>query len=120
MTDAEQVAQYREYVKKKLSLLTPIFANASIGDFSQDLEIPKEHDEFTDIFAGVNIMLEVIREQIDELQKAKEGLEQKVRERTRVLEEQKYELERMNELMVGRELKMIALKNEIEQMKSKK
>ena len=45
------------------------------------------------------------------------GLEQKVKERTKALEEKTTDLERMNKLMVGRELKMIELKKEIEKLK---
>lgn len=44
-------------------------------------------------------------------------LESKVSERTKDLVEQMNELKRMNETMVGRELKMIELKKEIEQIK---
>jgi len=46
-------------------------------------------------------------------------LEQRVRERTAELEEKNAELERMNRLFVGRELRMIQLKDEIRELKSK-
>lgn len=43
------------------------------------------------------------------------GLEMKVAERTKELEEKVHDLERLNKFMVGRELKMIELKDEIKQ-----
>jgi len=45
------------------------------------------------------------------------GLETKVAERTRELADRVEELEQLNKTMVGRELKMIELKNEIEDLK---
>jgi PAS domain S-box-containing protein len=46
-------------------------------------------------------------------------LEEKVKERTKILEEKVEELGRLNKAMVGRELKMIELKNEIKKLKAK-
>ena len=45
-----------------------------------------------------------------------EGLEQRVRERTRELERRNYELEQMNKVFVGRELKMVELKERIREL----
>ena len=47
------------------------------------------------------------------------GLEIKVNERTCELESRVKELERMNKVMIGREIKMIQLKKEIEKLKNK-
>ncbi|MBU1728022.1 HAMP domain-containing protein, partial [Patescibacteria group bacterium] len=47
------------------------------------------------------------------------GLEKKVQSRTNELSKKIEEIERMNELMVGRELKMIELKKEIANLKEK-
>lgn len=52
-----------------------------------------------------------------ELKELTESLEEKVRERTKELQGKINELERFNKLVVGRELKMIELKNEIEKLK---
>jgi methyl-accepting chemotaxis protein len=46
-------------------------------------------------------------------------LENKVKQRTEELNQKLEELERMNKLMVGRELKMTEMKNEIEELKKK-
>jgi len=54
-----------------------------------------------------------------ELQELNKSLEEKVQERTRELQERLNELERFHRLTVGRELKMIELKKELEQFKAK-
>jgi len=51
-----------------------------------------------------------------ELKVLSESLEEQVRERTKSLEEKMAELERFNKLSVGRELKMIGLKEEIKEL----
>ncbi len=52
----------------------------------------------------------------ESVQKANDELEAKVRERTKDLEEKMAELERMNDLFVGRELRMNELKNRIKEL----
>jgi len=54
---------------------------------------------------------------ISEFKKLQEGLEEKVKGRTQELQEKIEELERLQRLAVGRELKMVALKEEIEKLK---
>ena len=54
---------------------------------------------------------------ITEIKKLREELEEKVKERTKELQERIDELERIQRLTVGRELKMIELKEEIEELK---
>lgn len=56
-------------IKEKLDALIPVFARASIGDFSQDVPIPEEDDELTETYAGIQIMLDVIRDKIRNLEK---------------------------------------------------
>jgi PAS domain S-box-containing protein len=54
----------------------------------------------------------------DSLQKLNIELEQRVQSRTTELEQKNADLERMNKLFVGRELRMIELKNQIDELKS--
>ncbi|NCS99815.1 PAS domain-containing protein [Candidatus Parcubacteria bacterium] len=68
---------------------------------------------------GVGRDLREIRKLINELREAKTGLEEKVKERTKEIQERVVELEKFNKLAVGRELKMIELKKEIEKLKEK-
>ncbi|MDP2890386.1 MAG: PAS domain S-box protein [Bacteroidota bacterium] len=54
----------------------------------------------------------------NEIQELNKELEQKVKERTLELEQKNSDLERMNKLFIGRELRMIELKNEIKKWKN--
>lgn len=69
------LAAYRRYVRRRLRTLQPLFAQAIIGDFSREIKIPNEDDEFTDLYTGVGIMLGAIREQVEELRRNVEALE---------------------------------------------
>lgn len=53
------------------------------------------------------------------LKKSYTDLEEKVKQRTEELNQKVEELERMNKLMIGRELKMTEMKNEIDTLKTK-
>ncbi|MBI2013415.1 MAG: PAS domain S-box protein [Candidatus Colwellbacteria bacterium] len=59
------------------------------------------------------------REKKEILASLKIQLEKQVKERTQELQEKINELETMNKLMIGRELKMIKLKEELEKLKNK-
>ncbi|MBI5142654.1 MAG: PAS domain-containing protein [Nitrospirae bacterium] len=62
----------------------------------------------------VNVSERIIAQ--EELSNLNKALEQRVRERTAELQEKNAELERMNRLFVGRELRMIELKERIRQL----
>lgn len=76
-----------ELVRARLAELRPVLAHAVAGDFSVDVAIPDQEDEFTELFVGVKTMVEVIREQLQELRELNQTLEAKVNERTAALEE---------------------------------
>jgi methyl-accepting chemotaxis protein len=94
-------------IKERLQGLIPVFAKAAIGDFSTVLEIPETDDEITEVYMGVKIMLETIREKITEYEKVKAELEEKLAE-----------IQKTNDLMVGREERMIELKEELAKYKA--
>ena len=58
-----------------------------------------------------------VAERTKKLKELSEGLDQQVREKTKKLEEKIEELEKFNKLVIGRELKMVELKKEIEDLK---
>lgn len=98
----QELEAYKKYVRKKLDALSDVFARASIGDFSKNVAIPDEDDDFTELYVGVQIMVEVIREKIDDLEKVNERLAKQI-----------HDLERLNRFMIGREMKMRELKQEL-------
>ncbi len=68
-------SDYKMEMRQKLSHLSEIFALASIGDFSKDVVIPQKEDEFSELYVGVQVMLEVIREKITALKSDKLQIE---------------------------------------------
>lgn len=76
--DIDTQTEYRKYVISRLEELNPIFAYASIGDFSHDVQVPDTNDEFTELFTGIQIILEVIRSQTAEMKTLNEVLSEKI------------------------------------------
>jgi len=85
-------------------------------DTKIDIKTNDEIGEIAHVFNNMTEDLEKSRKTLEEYSKT---LEQKVQERTGELNSKVEELQRMNTIMVGRELKMIELKKEIEELKSK-
>jgi PAS domain S-box-containing protein len=61
-----ELEQYREYVAAQLSKLSPLLQSYALGDFSDTIEIPEEEDEFTELLVGLSLMVDDIREMIQE------------------------------------------------------
>jgi PAS domain S-box-containing protein len=57
------------YVKKRLEGLRRIFAQAAVGNFSENVPESKDDDEFSELYFGLQLMLEVIRKKISEYEK---------------------------------------------------
>jgi DNA-binding LytR/AlgR family response regulator len=73
-----ELERYKKRVAKKLQELQPVFASASIGDFSFDVKIPSKADEFSELYASVQIMIDVIREKISMLEEVNSSLQKKM------------------------------------------
>jgi PAS domain S-box-containing protein len=59
-------------VRKKIESLLPAIAKASIGDFSDKIEVPDEKDEFTELAAGLRMMMEDLEYHLTELRRVEE------------------------------------------------
>ena len=117
------IREYKKYVSKKLEELTPIFLKISQGDFSAKIEFPEKEDEFTPLIVSLRIILDDLRkldqenkEKTKKLEGVKTELEERVKERTKELQGKIDELEKFHRLAVGRELKMIKLKEKIKKL----
>lgn len=106
------------------------------GELKPEIKI-KTGDEIEDLANSFNKMLKElsktqttledsakvleikIKARTEELEMERLSLEDKVKQRTKELEERLEELERIHRLTVGRELKMIELKEEIQNLKEK-
>lgn|SRR3989338_1038014 len=101
MTSAP-LADYKKNVIKKIEGLRSVFAKAAVGDYSEKIKIPDNNDEFTELYTGIQIMIEVIRTKIKELEDANRNLKQKIKD-----------LELLNTVTINRELKLIKLEKEL-------
>jgi PAS domain S-box-containing protein len=93
----KELEAYRKKVLEKIRGLLPVFAKASIGNFSADVKIPDRVDEFTGLYVGVQVMLEVIREKIGEFERVNSELKKTVSDLHREIEERKRTQEKLAE-----------------------
>ncbi len=107
-----------DYLVSPLNQLVVAALSLGQGDFSKRVKV-HSHDEIGNIAIAFNNMAE-------QLQKSHAELEKKVKERTvqlenakKVTEKKLSETERLNKILVARELKMRELKKEIEELKKK-
>lgn len=82
ITVEKELEQYKVNTANTLSQLTPVLQRAATGDFTFNLELPEEENEFTELLVGLRLMLDDLRE----LDLAREKNEQ---EKIGVLEEKR-------------------------------
>lgn len=102
--------KYKKEISKRLEEMVPIFQKIANGDFTSEVSIPEKEDEFTPIIISLSMLLDDLKfldkenkSKTEELEKSKKNLETKVEQ-----------LENFQRIIVGRELKMIELKEEIQ------
>lgn len=86
MSDSDKEEKYKQRVKQHIDALVPIFAKASVGDFSQDAPLSQREDEFTSLEVGVQIMLDVIREKIKSYEDVNRQLQERYEEKNALLQ----------------------------------
>lgn len=124
-----QLTQLNRVVEKKLASVvgaptaSTVLSQNSLFTASETAQLS---DMYTKIVTDLKITPEEFTQKINYfldrekiLTDASKELEEKVKERTIELEKTNNQLSRFNQLMVGRELKMIELKREIETLKGK-
>lgn len=84
---AAELIQYRRDVARHLAEILPVLARASIGDFSKDVPKHRSEDEFSEMYVGLQVMIDVIRETVGELEGTNQQLESLIQKRTAVLNE---------------------------------
>lgn len=77
--------QHTQHIDELTRTLVPIFARASIGDFSQDVVVPSQENDLTSLYVGIQIMLQVIREKVANLESANRQLQERVVEKIALL-----------------------------------
>lgn len=103
-----------KFVVSKIVKLNHDLGSVNNPDNSKNKLEVRGNDEFANVASNVNKMLDDIIKSEESLKKT----DNELREGKVSLDEKVAELENMNKLMIGRELKMIELKKEIEKLKS--
>jgi len=82
MTNTE-LEEYKKKVAEKLGRLSPFLQKYALGDFSEQIDIPEEEDEFTELLVGLTLMADDFKEMMGE----KESTIVKLREAEETLKE---------------------------------
>ncbi|MDP2629619.1 MAG: PAS domain S-box protein [Candidatus Harrisonbacteria bacterium] len=83
-----ELEAYKRMVRKRLEGLVPIFSKAAEGDFSQEIDVPEDPEEFAELYEKTQLILDTVRTKSLQIKDLNAALEQKIKERTRELEEQ--------------------------------
>lgn len=65
----EEASVYRTHVKRKIDELNDIISLATIGEYTSNITIPDEMDEFTDTFVGLRLLIETLEEKAQRIKK---------------------------------------------------
>jgi sensor domain CHASE-containing protein len=105
----------RFIVYRFATLSREVSAITNASDFTQRVSV-EQHDEIGVLAEKINVMLEAL----SKTHEVEKKLGDQARKADINLQKQVLELENVNKLMVDRELKMVELKQEIEQLKARK
>jgi len=62
ISNEKKLENYKTNTAKRLSELTPFLQRTAVGNFSDTPEISYQEDEFTELFVGLRLMIEDLRE----------------------------------------------------------
>lgn len=82
-----ELSKYKEKVIKQLARLSPLLQKYAMGDFSKKIPIPQEENEFTELLVGLNLMVDDIKELINEKQETINQLTQTEEELQKSMEQ---------------------------------
>lgn len=102
----KELQKYKEYIKKRLAELTPLLQKAAVGDFTEKIKISEKEDEFTELLVGLSLMMDDLRESKKNRNEVEEIRKKRITE-----------LEQWENITTGRELKMMELKKEMQELK---
>ncbi len=88
ITIKKELEDYKINTAKKLAKLTPILQKTATGNFSTNIKIPTREDEFTELFVGINLMLD----DLIEMDKTRKKIEGEKIEAIKVIESEKRKL----------------------------
>lgn len=106
------MAVFHTFIIKRIKSLTSITQLIAGGDLSLRVK-DRSKDE-------IGILSQAFNNMTEQLESLKKNFEEKVEEKTRDLQKQTDEAQKLNQLTIGRELKMLELKKEIENLTKKK
>ncbi|MBN2142635.1 HAMP domain-containing protein [Candidatus Woesearchaeota archaeon] len=107
-------------ITKPIISLTNASQKISSGELNITIDesIKRGHDEISALALQFDTMREAIKAQKTQLMDYNENLEKKIVQRTKELERKNDELKKINEVAIGRELKMVELKKRITELES--
>jgi signal transduction histidine kinase/CheY-like chemotaxis protein len=84
--EEKNLDQYKKKVNEIGQGLLDIIASVALGDFNVKVDIPDDIEVFSDLAVGLEFMIEDIQELVNDQERLRVELEQRISERTRELE----------------------------------
>jgi methyl-accepting chemotaxis protein len=108
---------FSRIISRPIKKLNSFALEFSSGNLSLRSDVVSR-DEIGELSKSLNTMVDSLQKSQDELKKYNIKLEERVEERTKELGDKNLTLERINRLMVDRELAMVKLKERIKELES--
>lgn len=76
----EEVEALHRQTQQRIAKLREVLAAAAIGDFSKEVPEPEEDDDFADLYVGIDLLLQNVRDKIARCENLNRQLGQQVQE----------------------------------------